>query len=293
MDGPPVSTSRVRGWRSVVGKAPPEFLRPEGWTPQGRAPHPGGSVFSLSFRHVAALALGLSLPLGCGSERPPPCAAATCGAVVDAAVTRTDALEVGADLPLPDDAPGDVPGVIDAPVTTDVVAAQDVLRVDSGVDAARRDVTDATVATDVADLDVPMDPPVTQAREDLGTRGLVASLPCGNVLRHLEVTVTRRMVPPNSYDVTVRNGSPTEVISVWYNATLQTDWNLESLVSDLAPGMSATMSPWRLTGSPAWYVLGIARNQHYYINDSGIFVELPCGRAARNTTQGFRRTITP
>ena len=153
--------------------------------------------------------------------------------------------------------------------------------------------TDAGVAADVVEMDVPMDPPVTEVREDLGTRGLVASLPCGNVLRHLDVTVTRRTVPPNSFDVTVRNASPTEVISIWYNATLQTDWNLESLVSDLAPGMSATMSPWRLTGSPAWYVLGISRSQHYYINDSGIFVELPCGRAARGTTQSFRRTITP
>ena len=228
---------------------------------------------SLSFRHVAALALGLSLPLGCGSERPPACAAATCGALVDVALTRSDGAETGADdVTSPGDVPGDVPGV------TDVVAAQDVPRMDGGVDA---------------DLDVPMDPPVTVVREDLGTRGLVASLPCGNVLRNLDVTVTRRTVPPNSFDVTVRNASPTEVISIWYNATLQTDWNLESLVSDLAPGMTATMSPWRLTGSPAWYVLGISRNQHYYINDSGIFVELPCGRAARNTTQSFRRTITP
>jgi len=242
----------------------------------------------LFFRHVAALTLGLSLPLGCGSERPPPCATATCGALVDVALTRLDGAEVGGD---------DVASPTDVPVVTDVVAAQDVPRIDAGVDAgldaARRDVSDAAVASDVADLDVPMDPPVTAVREDLGTRGLVASLPCGNVLRHLDVTVTRRMVPPNSFDVTVRNASPTEVISIWYNATLQTDWNLESLVSDLAPGMTATMSPWRLTGAPAWYVLGISRNQHFYINDSGIFVELPCGRAARNTTQSFRRTITP
>lgn len=276
----------------MVGKAPPEFLRAEGWTPQGRSPHPGRSVPSLSFRHVAALALGLSLPLGCGSERPPPCASATCGALLDVALSRADGAEVGGDDVT---APGDVPG--DAPGGSDVIAAQDVVRIDggfdAGLDAARRDVTDAAVVTDVADLDVPMDPPVTTVREDLGTRGLVASLPCGNVLRHLDVTVTRRTVPPNSFDVTVRNASPTEVISIWYNATLQTDWNLESLVSDLAPGMTATMSPWRLTGSPAWYVLGISRNQHYYINDSGIFVELPCGRAARNTTQAFRRTITP
>lgn len=247
---------------------------------------------SLSFRHVAALALGLSLPLGCGSERPPPCASATCGALLDVALSRADGEEVGGgDVTSPGDVPGDGPG------GSDVIAAQDVARIDggsdAGLDAARRDATDAAVVTDVADLDVPMDPPVTETREDLGTRGLVASLPCGNVLRHLDVTVTRRMVPPNSFDVTVRNASPTEVISIWYNATLQTDWNLESLVSDLAPGMTATMSPWRLTGSPAWYVLGIARNQHYYINDSGIFVELPCGRAARNTTQTFRRTITP
>lgn len=292
MDGPLVSTSRARGATTVVGKAPPEFLHAQGWTPQGRAPHPGVSVPSLSFRHVVALALGLSLPLGCGSERPPPCATATCGALVDIPLTRVDGAEVGGDdVTSPGDVPGDVPGV------TDVVAAQDVPRmdggVDAGLDAARRDVTDAAVASDVADLDVPMDPPVTAIREDLGTRGLVASLPCANVLRHLDVTVTRRTVPPNSFDVTVRNASPTEVISIWYNATLQTDWNLESLVSDLAPGMTATMSPWRLTGSPAWYVLGISRNQHYYINDSGIFVELPCGRAARNTTQSFRRTITP
>ena len=296
MDGPLVSTSRARGAITVVGKAPPEFLRDEGWTPQGHEPHPGRSVLSLSFRHVAALALGLSLPFGCGSERPPACAAATCGALVDVPLTRVDGAEVGGDDVT---SPGDVSG--DVPEVTDVVAAQDVVRMDGGVDAgldagldaARRDVTDAAVASDVADLDVPMDPPVTAVREDLGTRGLVASLPCANVLRHLDVTVTRRTVPPNSFDVTVRNASPTEVISIWYNATLMTDWNLESLVSDLAPGMTATMSPWRLTGSPAWYVLGIARNQHYYINDSGIFVELPCGRAARNTTQSFRRTITP
>lgn len=296
MDGPLVSTSRARGRSAVVGKAPPEFLRAEGWTPQGLAPHSQPSVPSLSFRHVAALALGLSLPLGCGSERPPPCATATCGALVDVALTRADGAEAGADdVTSPGDAPGDVPG--DVLAVTDVVAAQDVPRldggVDAGLDAARRDVTDAAVVADVADLDVPMDPPVTVVREDLGTRGLVASLPCGNVLRHLDVTVTRRTVPPNSFDVTVRNASPTEVISIWYNATLQTDWNIESLVSDLAPGMTATMSPWRLTGSPAWYVLGISRSQHYYINDSGIFVELPCGRAARNTTQSFRRTITP
>ncbi|MFO0629724.1 MAG: hypothetical protein U0325_29380 [Polyangiales bacterium] len=246
-------------------------------------------MLPLSFRHVAALVVGLSLPLGCGSERPPPCATATCGATVDVTALPTDAAEVGVDQPAPADLPTDVSAA------TDVPAGQDVVRIDSGVDAgldagvdaARRD------AADVIEFDVPMDPPVTQTRDDLGTRGLVASLPCGNVLAHLDVTVTRRTVPPNSFDVTVRNASPTEVISVWYNATLQMDWNLESLVSDLGPGMTATMSPWRLTGSPAWYVLGIARNQHYYVNDSGIFVELPCGRAARNTTQAFRRTITP
>ena len=77
-------------------------------------------------------------------------------------------------------------------------------------------------------------------------------------------------------------------------------YNLQRSSSDIVEGPNALeVSVTAMTDDdgvalpPSDYVLGISRSQHYYINDSGIFVELPCGRAARNTTQSFRRTITP
>lgn len=244
-------------------------------------------------RRTAPLNLLLILAAGCGSERPPPCSATTCGVIIEQDIVTVFPDRVDATAP---EEPSAAPDLLDAsplpdlagPVdASDVIAPQDHPGIDSP-DLQSVDSPDVEMG-----LDVPQDPPVTQARNDLGTRGLVASLPCGDVLRHLDVQITPRTVPANSFELRVRNASTQDIISVWYNATLNADWNIENLAADLAPGMSVTMSLWRVSGSPAWYVLGIAKNQHYYINSSNIFVELPCGRAARNTTQRFRETITP
>lgn len=238
-------------------------------------------------RRAAYITLIFTLVGACGSERPPPCAAASCGATLDRDVITLfpDRVDAGS--------PEDAPSPVDAPEVAVIdVPAMDVPAMDVPAVDVPEVAVDAGADVEMG-LDVPQDPPVTEARSDLGTRGLIASLPCGDVLRFLDVQVTPRTVPANSFELRVRNSSPSEVISVWYNATLNTEWNIENLASDLAPGMSVTMSLWRVTGSPAWYVLGISKNQHYYVNDTGIFVELPCGRAARDATQRFRRTITP
>jgi len=218
---------------------------------------------------------------GCGQERPAPCNANNCGTVMD-----RDVFTIYPDLPV---APG--PDVVTPAI--DAAAPQDLPALDiPSPDVPSLDVPSPDVSLDVAD-DIPRDPPTTRTRDDLGTRGLVASLPCGDVLPLLDVTVIRRTVPANSFQLQVRNASPTDTISIWYDATLNTVWNIENLVSDLAPNTTVTLDFWRSTGSPAWYVLGIARAQHYYVNASGVFVELPCGRAARVATTRFRETIAP
>lgn len=199
--------------------------------------------------------LALGFVLGCATERPLPCLPGSCGTVSD-----RDATTFVPDLPAASDAG-------DAATRTDLVSA---LPADAAPEAPR-----------------------TSPRADLGTRGLIASLPCSDVLRALEVSVVPRPVPPNSFQLRVRNGSATETLSVWYNATLNTDWNIENLASELRPGQEVSLDFWRSTGTPAWYVLGINRVDHYAVNRDGVFVELPCGAAARGTTQRFRANIEP
>lgn len=218
-------------------------------------------------------ALLLALAAGCGTERPAPCVANSCGTVMDRDVVTffPELPDVAADV----SPPGDRPDAASPPM-----------------DAAAPDVVASDAPADIAD-DIPQDPPRTAPRADLGTRGLIASLPCSDVLRYLEVEVTPRAQPPNSFRLQVRNASPTDTLSVWYDATLNTEWNIESLASDLAPGATVSLDFWRVSGSPAWYVLGINKLDHYYVNRDGIFVELGCGRAARQATQRFRATIPP
>lgn len=229
---------------------------------------------NLPFTH-AAVTLCAALLMGCGTERPAPCVAGSCGTTQDRDVITIfpDLAEASVgDVTAPVDRPGG--DVVDAGPPMDVVNPPADVPRDGG-------------------QDVPQDPPVTSSRSDLGTRGLIASLPCSDVLRHLNVEVTPRMVPPNSFQLRVTNGSATETLSVWYNATLNTAWNIESLAPELGPGMSVTLDFWRTSGSPAWYVLGIARARHYAVSDGGVFMELPCGHAARNATQMFRANIPP
>lgn len=228
---------------------------------------------NLYFIHGALIA-AWAIVAGCGTERPAPCVANSCGTLTD-----RDVITVFPDLA--------EASVTDAPA--DHGAPMDRTVPDAG---APMDIPAADIPQDVAD-DIPRDPPITTSRTDLGTRGLIASLPCSDVLRHLSVQVTPRTVPPNSFQLRVTNASPTETLSVWYDATLISDWNIESLSPQLMPGASVTLDFWRSEGSPAWYVLGINRRDHYTVNGSGVFIELPCGRAARNATQTFRATIPP
>lgn len=228
------------------------------------------SLHSTFTRHATVAAL-LAVT-GCETARPAPCVGNSCGTLMDPDVlTRfPDLPEVATDVPAPEDR--SLPDAPDAAVAMDAPME---------------------VATDAPTDDVPRDPPVIQSRTDLGTRGIIASLPCSDVLRYLQVRVTPRTVPPNSFQLQVTNASPVDTLSIWYDASLNTQWNIESLSPDLRPGQSVTLDFWNVAGSPAWYVLGINRLDHYYVNRDGVFVEFPCGRAARSATQQFRATIPP